>query len=64
MYLQVYELCSKFKCLPSQLDQESQEDIDALLIIHNEIGAYESKQDKKQRRSDLKNKVGGGSPRR
>lgn len=43
----IYELCKTFGCLPSQLDEEDDEIIRELLIIHSAINEYERKQSEK-----------------
>jgi hypothetical protein len=58
-----YELCNKFKCLPSQLDQEDAKTIEELIIVMNTINEHSQKDDRKKKRKELSQKVGGGQRR-
>jgi hypothetical protein len=62
--LTIYELCKTFSCLPSQLDQEDNRIIEEMLIIMNAVSEYERKEDRKTKREQAKNKLGGGQQRR
>jgi len=58
--IELYELCVLLHKTPSEIKNESHEDISALLFVHNVKGKYESEANKKaknkQARKDVANK--------
>lgn len=61
--LLLYELCSKFKVLPSQLYAEDNKTIEEFIVILNAINEYENKQTRKENRKELAKKHGVSQPR-
>lgn len=59
----MYELCSKFKCMPDEIKRQDNRDIQELLIVHNVVNEHEAKQDKKGRRKEAIDKFGTGGGR-
>lgn len=58
--IEMYELCTLLRKMPSEIKAESHEDIAALLLVHNAKNFYESeaqkKGDKKQARKNVADK--------
>lgn len=57
----MYELCSKFKKLPSEVEAEDAKTIEEFLVIMNAIGEHENKETRKTKRAELKGKLKEGT---
>lgn len=59
--LTLYELCSQFHKLPSEIKNEDNRDIEMMLTVMNAVTKHEQKGDRKQKREKLKKKFPGQS---
>lgn len=59
-----FELCKEFGWTPSQLDEQDNRTIEEFLVIMNAQAEHSNKDNKKNKREELKNKFGSSQKRR